>query len=508
MMQHITYKQWLPLIIGDEGMEIMGNYDSYDPSINPSISNEFATAALRFGHSLINPVLHRLDWNFEPIEQGHLPLHKAFFAPWRVVYEGGVDPLLRGLFTVPAKLKMPEQSLNSELTEKLFQNFHAVALDLAAINIQRSRDHAIPTYQEYRKVCNLSVSESFENMKDISNEHIRNKLKELYGHPDNIDIWVGGILEDQIKGARVGPLFRCLLIEQFKRLRDGDRFWYENPAVFKPEQLAQIKQTNLGRVLCDNGDNITRSTDNAFILPTQQGGYKECTELPMVLLRVWTDCSDCGSRSAYNLDITKLPQQHSNRVRRDLKDVSNNKDNHHNSHNDNDLNSIVHSHEEEFNIDNDYFDMNEERIEGLAFIIEGFQKTLKRMRREIRKLEQSNLALTTDNNCSPNNITSNHHQNDNKNNNSNKSTKPHYHCSDKKGINRLNNEIWMDDPCTSCICQHHQITCSTEKCPDLPVKCEDGFVLEKKENQCCSSCVDTKQLLNETLITTNITNTR
>lgn len=36
---------------------------------------------------------------------------------------------------------------------------------------------------------------------------------------------VGGILEDQMKDARVGPTFRCLLIEQFKKLRDGDRFW-------------------------------------------------------------------------------------------------------------------------------------------------------------------------------------------------------------------------------------------------------------------------------------------
>lgn len=89
MMQHITYKQWLPHIIGKDGMEMLGEYKGYNPTVNPSISNEFATAALRFGHSLINPILHRLDYKFETIEQGHLPLHKAFFAPWRVVYEGG-----------------------------------------------------------------------------------------------------------------------------------------------------------------------------------------------------------------------------------------------------------------------------------------------------------------------------------------------------------------------------------------------------------------------------------
>lgn len=191
MMQHITYKQWLPRIVGEEGMELMGEYKGYDPSVNPSISNEFATAALRFGHSLINPILHRLNWNFETIEQGHLPLHKAFFAPWRIVYEGGVDPLLRGLFSVPAKLKKPEQNLNSDLTEKLFTTFHAVSLDLAAINIQRGRDHAIKSYMAYRKFCNLPTSDTFEGLNDISNQHVKEKLKKLYGHPDNIDIWAG-----------------------------------------------------------------------------------------------------------------------------------------------------------------------------------------------------------------------------------------------------------------------------------------------------------------------------
>lgn len=42
----------------------------------------------------------------------------------------------------------------------------------------------------------------------------------------NIDVWVGGILEDQVPGGKVGPLFQCLLIEQFKNLRSGDRCEY------------------------------------------------------------------------------------------------------------------------------------------------------------------------------------------------------------------------------------------------------------------------------------------
>lgn len=47
-MQHITYTHWLPHIIGDQGMEQLGPYKGYNPNLNPTISNVFATAAYRW----------------------------------------------------------------------------------------------------------------------------------------------------------------------------------------------------------------------------------------------------------------------------------------------------------------------------------------------------------------------------------------------------------------------------------------------------------------------------
>jgi peroxidase len=69
------------------------------------------------------------------------------------------------------------------------------------------------------------------------------------------------------------------------------RFWYENPSVFKPEQLTQIKQTSLGRVLCENGDDITDVTMDVFILPKKQSpAFVSCNELMQIDLRFWTEC--------------------------------------------------------------------------------------------------------------------------------------------------------------------------------------------------------------------------
>ena len=137
-LQHITYKHWLPNVLGPSGMQKIGEYKGYDPTVDGTMLNEFATAAFRFGHSMINPVIYRLNETLHPIAEGNLPLHKAFFAPFRIVEEGGIDPVLRGLFAKPAKQLTPDEFLNSELTEKLFKLAHDVALDLAALNIQVS----------------------------------------------------------------------------------------------------------------------------------------------------------------------------------------------------------------------------------------------------------------------------------------------------------------------------------------------------------------------------------
>ncbi|XP_037077762.1 peroxidasin homolog [Pollicipes pollicipes] len=294
-IQHITYRHWLPLVLGPDGMRQLGDYAGYDPTVEPTISNAFATAAFRFGHGLVGPVLHRLNETFQPIPQGNLPLHRAFFAPWRLVQEGGVDPILRGLFASPAKVHTPDQLLNAELTEKLFSLHHQVSLDLAAINMQRGRDHGLPGYNAWRRHCGLRAAASFADFaREIRSARARDELRQLYGHPDNVDLWIGGMLEEHAPGAKMGPTFVCLLADQFRRLRDGDRFWYEAAGVFTPGQLAQLKQTNLARILCDNGDALHQVARDVFRVPERQSPrIIDCESTPQVDLRMWVDCKSC-----------------------------------------------------------------------------------------------------------------------------------------------------------------------------------------------------------------------
>ncbi|CAL2049394.1 unnamed protein product [Caenorhabditis brenneri] len=303
ILQHITYNDWLPKILGKATYDtIIGDYKGYNPDVNPTIANEFATAALRFAHTLINTQLFRFDKDFKETKEGHLPLHNAFFAPERLVSEGGVDPLLRGLFAAPIKLPRPDQVLNKELTEKLFNRYHEVALDLAALNIQRGRDHGLPSWTEYRKFCNLTVPKTWSDMKNIvQNDTVISKLQSLYGVPENIDLWVGGVTEKRTADALMGPTLACIIADQFKRLRDGDRFWYENEEMFSKTQLRQIKKVTLSKIICTNGDDIDRIQRDIFVYHGNSTQfYETCESLPEINLNMWTTCCDamCSSSSS------------------------------------------------------------------------------------------------------------------------------------------------------------------------------------------------------------------
>ncbi|MCP9264611.1 Peroxidasin [Dirofilaria immitis] len=281
-LQHITFYYWLPKVLGKKQFDkLIGPYQGYQPLIDASISNAFATAAFRFGHTLINPILYRFDENFIPIMQGHIPLRDAFFAPEMLLSTGSIDPYLRGLFAAPMKKPISNELLNNELTENLFNRAHEVSLDLAAINIQRGRDHALPGYVEFRKWCNLSLVENWDDLRNIIPQEIIYKLKDLYGHPGNIDLFAGGIVEERLDEALVGPTFSCIIAEQFKRLRDGDRFC--------PEE--RDKKTSLARIICDNADNITTIQNDVFVfVGKHHQSYNSCTHIPELDLRPWQSC--------------------------------------------------------------------------------------------------------------------------------------------------------------------------------------------------------------------------
>ncbi|XP_036693007.1 lactoperoxidase isoform X1 [Balaenoptera musculus] len=287
-IQIITFRDYLPIVLGDEMQKWIPPYQGYNTSVDPRISNVF-TFAFRFGHLEVPSTVFRLDENYQPWGlEAELPLHTLFFNTWRIVKDGGIDPLVRGLLAKKSKSMNQNKMMTGELRNKLFQPTHTIhGFDLAAINIQRCRDHGMPGYNSWRGFCDLSQPQTLKELHAVlKNKVLAEKLLVLYGTPANIDIWIGAIAEPLVERGQVGPLLACLLGRQFQQIRDGDRFWWENPGVFTEEQRNSLQKMSLSRLVCDN-THVTKVPLHPFQANSYPHGFVDCSAIDKLDLSPW-----------------------------------------------------------------------------------------------------------------------------------------------------------------------------------------------------------------------------
>uniref|UniRef100_A0A8C6SLF0 Myeloid-specific peroxidase n=1 Tax=Neogobius melanostomus TaxID=47308 RepID=A0A8C6SLF0_9GOBI len=302
--QVFVFRDYLPHIVGPDTMRrLLGPYPGYNPRVDPSISNVFATAAYRFAHLAIQPRLARLDANYrENAQFPSVSLYRSFFTPWRIVFEGGIDPLIRGLISRPAKLNTQDHMLVDALRERLFQFVQHLALDLGSLNMARGREHGLPGYNAWRRFCGLSAPRNQAELAQVmNNTQLARQLLQLYDTPENIDVWLGGVAEPFVREGRVGPLFACLIANQFKNIRQGDRLWYENTGVFTMGQRIALSRVTLSRVICDN-TGITQVPQDAFSVLSPRNSMVQCSSLPSLDLTAWRErgCSGESLNSEFN----------------------------------------------------------------------------------------------------------------------------------------------------------------------------------------------------------------
>ncbi len=242
-MQVITYEEFLPALLGRRALP---RYRGYNPELDASIANSFSTAAYRFGHSALSEQILRLDADGNEIAAGHLELREAFFNPSRITDEGGIDPVLRGLAAQVCQKVDP--FVIDAVRNFLFGPPGAGGFDLASLNIQRGRDHGLPSYNDMRDAVGLSRVTSVAEIS--SDTEVQQRLLDTYGGVDDIDLWVGGLAEDAVNGGQLGELFSVIVTRQFTALRDGDRFWYER--VFGGRELQRIRETTLSDIIRRN----------------------------------------------------------------------------------------------------------------------------------------------------------------------------------------------------------------------------------------------------------------
>jgi peroxidase len=259
-LQVITYKEWLPSLLGPNALR---PYQGYNPNVNPGIANEFSTAAFRFGHSLLGDDVEFLDNNGNETHDS-VALSQAFFYP-PLLNATGIDSVLKYLSSDPSS--EVDTNVVESVRNFLFGPPGAGGLDLASLNIQRGRDHGLADYNTIRAAYHLPKVTSFAQI--TSDPALRAKLQQLYGTVNNIDAWVGMLAEDHVGGGSTGPLLRAILVDQFSRIRDGDRFWYQR--TFAGPQLQGLENTTLAAVIKRN-TGLTNLQQNLFLFKATIAG--------------------------------------------------------------------------------------------------------------------------------------------------------------------------------------------------------------------------------------------
>ena len=256
-IQKINYTDFLPFLIGKTSLT---PYAGYNENVNPSIANVFGAAAWRWGHSLLNLTVLELDANNQRI--GNPSLNATFFHPTQIT-NLGIEPFLRGL------AHQRGEEIDGLIVDGVRNFTHGNGgggFDLPALNMQRGRDHGLPRFNQVRLDYGLPAYTSFSQL--TTDTSMQAKLASAYNTVDDIDAWVGLLVETHQSNAAVGPTLIAILKDQFERLRDGDRFWYE--AYLDPVSLSGVKHTMLSDIIRRNTTITTEIQNNvlAFVPPT------------------------------------------------------------------------------------------------------------------------------------------------------------------------------------------------------------------------------------------------
>jgi hypothetical protein len=323
--QYITYNEFLPAM----GVALPA-YSGYQSGVDSTLTNEFASVGYR-AHSQLHGEVE-LETDAARYSQSTLdalraqgvevaidgadadlavPLGVGFFNP-DLVEQLQLGPIMDALGE-ESEYNNDEQ-IDNQLRSVLFQVpvsgnpdcldgptlpqcFNGV-VDLGAIDVERGRDHGMPTYNQLRQAYGLAPRTSFTAITGESTDQfpagmgidnpasltftqltdifgvsfglteerdptlaVRNttraaRLRALYGNVDNVDAFVGMVAEQHAAGSDLGELQRAMWAREFRRLRDGDRFFYANDP-----GLTYIRNTygidfrrNLGDIIAANTD--------------------------------------------------------------------------------------------------------------------------------------------------------------------------------------------------------------------------------------------------------------
>uniref|UniRef100_A0A4W4F1A7 NAD(P)H oxidase (H2O2-forming) n=1 Tax=Electrophorus electricus TaxID=8005 RepID=A0A4W4F1A7_ELEEL len=214
----------------------------YQKYVDPGISSEFQAAAIRFGLTLVPPGVYmrnrtchyRSVVNSDGSTSPALRLCNSFWNRNNTNLKSGqdVDDLIMGMASQIAERE--DNIIVEDLRDYMYGPLQFSRSDAVALTIQRGRDFGLPSYNQVREALNLPPVQ---------------KLSELYeGDISRLELFVGCLLESD-QGP--GPVASAIILDQFERIRNADRFWFENKlnGLFTVEEIQDIRNITYHDIL-------------------------------------------------------------------------------------------------------------------------------------------------------------------------------------------------------------------------------------------------------------------
>ncbi|KAM9377184.1 dual oxidase 1 [Pholidichthys leucotaenia] len=255
--QNIALYEWLPALFKDRKLP---PYPGYQKFVDPGISPEFQAAAIRFGVTMVPPgvfmrnrTCHFRDViNTDGSTSPALRLCNSFWKRQSVNLKKSqdVDELLMGMASQVAERE--DNIVVEDLRDYMYGPLRFTRTDLVALTIQRGRDFGLPSYTEIRRALDLPTLTKFEDINpelSHTNPQLLQDVAQLYdGDISKLELFPGGLLES-LDGP--GLVFSTIIMDQFERIRNGDRFWFENKqnGLFTDEEIQTIRNLTYHDIL-------------------------------------------------------------------------------------------------------------------------------------------------------------------------------------------------------------------------------------------------------------------
>uniref|UniRef100_A0A8C1U4T7 NAD(P)H oxidase (H2O2-forming) n=1 Tax=Cyprinus carpio TaxID=7962 RepID=A0A8C1U4T7_CYPCA len=218
-------------------------FAGYQKYVDPGISAEFEAAAVRFGLTLPPPGVYKrytAQITFVKLLEINNPNLQS---------SQDVDELIMGMASQIAERE--DNIIVEDLRDYMYGPLRFSRSDAVALTIQRGRDFGLPSYNQIRESLNMRPVNSWDEINPkLKNTQVLPQPSLYENDISRLELFVGGLLESQ-EGP--GPVFSTIILDQFERIRNADRFWFENiqNGLFTEEEIQAIRNTTFHDVLLD-----------------------------------------------------------------------------------------------------------------------------------------------------------------------------------------------------------------------------------------------------------------